>query len=62
MEIPNNVQDALRVLEWKEDIFEEMKTLEKNNTCELLDLLRGKTTVGCKWVFTVHYKSVGSLE
>ena len=39
-----------------------MKALEKNGTWELVDLPRGKTTVGCKWVFTVKYKSDGSLE
>jgi hypothetical protein len=62
MEIPNTVQDALKVLEWKEAVFEEMKALEKNGTWELGDLPRGKKTVGCKWVFTVKYKSDGSLE
>jgi hypothetical protein len=39
-----------------------MKALEKNGTWELVDLSRGKKTVGCKWVFTVKYKSDGSLE
>ena len=36
--------------------------MEKNGTWELVDLPRGKTTVGCKWVFTVKYKYDGSLE
>ncbi|EXB63179.1 Retrovirus-related Pol polyprotein from transposon TNT 1-94 [Morus notabilis] len=35
MQIPNSVQDALKVSEWKEAIFEEMKALEKNNTWEI---------------------------
>ena len=39
-----------------------MKPLEKNGTWKLVDLPRGKTTVGCKWMFTVKYKSDGSLE
>ena len=62
MEIPNIVQDALKFPEWKKAVFEDMKTLEKNGTWKLVDLPRGKTTVGCKWVFTVKYKSDGSLE
>ena len=62
MEIPNTVQDALKVPEWKEAVFEKVKALEKNGTRELVDLPRGKTIVGCKWVFTVKYKSDGSLE
>ena len=39
-----------------------MGALEKNRTCELIDLLKEKRTIGCKWVFTVKFKSDGSLE
>ena len=60
--IPNNVQEALNVPEWKEAIFEEVRALEKNATWEKVDLPHGKTIVGCKWVFTVKYNSDGSLE
>ena len=41
---------------------EEMLALEKNKTWEVVELLRGKQPVGCKWVFTVKYKVDGSLE
>ena len=27
-----------------------------------MDLPRGKTTVGCKWVFTIKYNVDGSVE
>ena len=27
-----------------------------------MDLPRGKTTVGCKWVFTIKYNAYGSVE
>ncbi|KAL9434213.1 hypothetical protein AB3S75_015674 [Citrus x aurantiifolia] len=43
-------------------MLEEMRALEKNATWEKVDLPDGKTTVGCKWVFTVKYNSDGSLE
>ena len=62
MEIPKSVQEALQVPEWRKAISEEMKALEKNHTWEETDLLRGKKTVGCKWVFTIKYNSNGSLE
>ena len=39
-----------------------MKALEKNKTWETVDFPREKTTVGCKWVFTIKYESDGSLE
>jgi hypothetical protein len=32
------LQDALKVPEWKEAVFEEMKALKKNGTWELIDL------------------------
>lgn len=60
--IPNNVQEALKVPEWREAIFEEMRALEKNATWEKVDLPQRKGVVGCKWVFTVKYNSDGSLE
>ena len=62
MVIPKSVYEALNVPEWKEAMLEEMSALEKNATWEKVDLPDGKTTVGCKWVFTVKYNSDGSLE
>ena len=62
MVIPNNVQEALKVPEWREAIFEEMRALEKNATWEKVDLPQGKGVVGCKWVFTVKYNSDGSSQ
>ncbi|RVW73450.1 hypothetical protein CK203_052984 [Vitis vinifera] len=61
-EIPKNVQDALRVPEWKEVILEEKRALEKNETWEVVDLPKGNKTVGCKWVFTIKYNVDGTLE
>ena len=40
----------------------EMQALEKNNTWEIVDLPKGKKSVGCKWVFTFKYEADGSLE
>lgn len=41
---------------------EKMKALERNKTWEIVDLLKGKKLVGCRWVFIVKYKSDGSVE
>lgn len=46
--IPNNVQEALQVFEWKAIIVEEVKALEKECTWELTELPKGKNLVGCK--------------
>lgn len=60
--IPNNVHEALTITEWKEAISEDMRALEKNSTWDKVELPKGKSTVGCKWVFTTKYNSDGSLE
>ena len=40
-----------------------MKALNKNQTREIVDLLKGKKKImWCKWVFIVKYKANGSLE
>ena len=62
MEIPKSVQDALKIPKWKRAFFEKMKALEKNKTWETVDFPREKTTMGCKWVFTIKYGLNGSLE
>lgn len=41
---------------------EKTNVLEKNNTWVLTDLPRGKTTVGCRWVYTIKYNADGSVE
>ena len=41
--------------------MEEMKALDSNNTWELVDRPKDKKVVGCKWVFTIKYKSNGSI-
>jgi len=40
----------------------EMEALEKNKTWDIVELPKGKRLVGCRWVFTVKYKSDGSIE
>ncbi|KAK8949005.1 hypothetical protein KSP39_PZI005721 [Platanthera zijinensis] len=43
-------------------MLEEMSALDKNNTWELVQLPKGKTVVGCKWVFSVKQNSQGLVE
>lgn len=42
--------------------MEEKNALKKNGTWKVVDLLRGKNKVGCKWVFTIKYKDDGSMK
>ena len=41
---------------------EEMRTLLQNDTWEIVNLPRGKKSVGCRWVFTLKYKADGTLD
>ena len=42
--------------------MEEMNAFKKNGTWEIVDLLKEKRTLGCKWIFTVKCKANGSIE
>ena len=60
--IPNSVQEALTDSRWKAAMNEEMKSLQKNKTWDLVDCPPGKKSVGCRWVYSVKYKSDGTIE
>ena len=60
--IPNSVQEALADPRWKAAMNEEMKSLQKNETWELVDRPPGKKPIGCRWVYTVKHKADGTIE
>ncbi|KAA0057305.1 Retrovirus-related Pol polyprotein from transposon TNT 1-94 [Cucumis melo var. makuwa] len=60
--IPKNIHEAMKNLKWKMTVREEMGTLEKNKTWDLCALPKGQKTVGCKWMFTLKYKSDRTLD
>ena len=41
---------------------EEMKSLQKNETWELVNRPLGKKLVGCRWVYTSKHKANGTIE
>jgi hypothetical protein len=41
---------------------DEMKSLQKNSTWEMTILPKRKRTVGCRWIYTVKFKTDGSIE
>ena len=60
--IPHSVQEALIYTRGREAMKEEMKSLQKNSAWEAGDLPKGKTPVGCRWVFTIKYKADATIE
>ncbi|RVW25921.1 Retrovirus-related Pol polyprotein from transposon RE1 [Vitis vinifera] len=61
-QVPNTIQEALKISEWKKAVQDEIDALEKNGTWTITDLPVGKRPVGCKWIFTIKYKADGSVE
>ena len=43
-------------------MVDEMQALEDNGTWELVPLPPGKTTVGCRWVYTVKVGPNGKVD
>ena len=43
-------------------IIEEMQALEKNENWYIVEKPKGKTLLGCKWIFTIKYKAVRSID
>jgi len=41
---------------------EEMDSLSKDNTWDLVELLEGRIVVGCKWVFKLEQKVDGTIR
>ena len=56
------MEEALVDPKWAQAIQEEMEALQKNNTWRLIPLPKGKKTVGCKWVFSIEYKTERSID
>lgn len=38
-----------------------MNALKKNCNWEIIDLLKGKNTVGCQWVYSIKYNEKGQV-
>ena len=59
--LPNKVSKALTHPGWRSAMIEEMDALIDNGTWDLVRLLFGKKTIGCRWVFTVKVNLDGSV-
>lgn len=62
-DIPSTYREAMRnseSVEWKDAMSEEMQSLHKNQTWELVQLPKGKKAIGCKWVYTKKEGSTGT--
>ena len=62
---PNTMDEALAgdlSNEWKEAADLEYDSLLQNETWDLVEMPRGRETIGSKWVFKIKYKGDGEIE
>jgi hypothetical protein len=60
--IPYSYEEAAQTKEWSDAVNDETYAMEKNHTWDETDLPPGKKAVTAKWVFTIKYKSDGTME
>lgn len=59
---PTCYEEAAKRSEWQNAMIEEIQSIEKNQTWELVDFPDGKNVIGLKWIFKVKYNSDGSVK
>ena len=46
--MPRSIEKAMKILDCREAVFEEMKALKKNGTWQIFSLPKGVVLVGCQ--------------
>ena len=60
--IPSTVHVTLDHPGWRQAMIDEIQALENNGIWELVTLPPGKTTMGCRWVYTVKVGPNGKVD
>lgn len=47
---------------WRTAMYEEIESINRNRTWDLVELLEGKTPIGCKWLYKPKINADGSIE
>ena len=55
-------EDAQECEHWKDAMQQEMDSIHKNGTWELVDLPLGKKAIGTKWVYKIRWNPDGSVD
>jgi len=59
---PIHFEDAIKNRKWIEAMDEEMNSIERNKTWDLVELLKGKEVIGVKWVYKTKCNAEGKIE
>ncbi|KAG6738471.1 hypothetical protein POTOM_058091 [Populus tomentosa] len=65
--LPNRIirgipREAIKDPRWKNAMNDEMKSLQRNATLEMIEYLLEKKLMGRQWIFSVKYKVYGDIE
>lgn len=59
---PTSYAEAVKDKRWRNAMTGEVTALEDNDTWDITDLPPGKKVIGCRWIYTIKYKSNGEIE
>jgi len=59
---PSSYKEAIPDPLWQQAMDEELFTLRKTDTWDLVPLPPSKSVVGCRWVYKIKTNSNGSIE
>eukprot|EP00253_Pinus_taeda_P024437 PITA_24437 len=59
---PANYKEASQFKEWRTVMNEEMESILRNDTWDLVELPKNKTPIRCKWLFKPKMNADGSIE
>eukprot|EP00253_Pinus_taeda_P010382 PITA_10382 len=59
---PTNYKEASQFKEWRAVMNEEMESILRNDTWDLVELPKNKTPIGCKWLFKPKMNADGSIK
>ncbi|MCH81218.1 retrovirus-related pol polyprotein from transposon tnt 1-94, partial [Trifolium medium] len=59
---PNSYEEASKFAMWRQAMDQEIESIEKNETWELVSLPRGVKKIGVKWIYKTKYKEQGKVE
>uniref|UniRef100_A0A2N9EW08 CCHC-type domain-containing protein n=1 Tax=Fagus sylvatica TaxID=28930 RepID=A0A2N9EW08_FAGSY len=59
---PQTFEDAIEENVWANAMDEEIASIERNQTWELVDLPNGREVIGLKWIYKTKFKEDGSIQ
>lgn len=58
----SNYEEASKSYEWRAAMHEEIESIYRNHTWDLVELPEGKTPIGCNWLYKPKINADGSAE